>query len=249
MGAVRLTLRQPTRPTPTPQLKRRGFTAALPLTLLASPALAQVMDPNMPGMEMPKPAPTPTPAPNPSPPPHDHSGMDMDMPGMDGATDPTSVPRPRPAEGSGTARLPGAESAMHGLHIMSGDWMIMAHGSVSAQYTKHTSPRGADKFYATSMAMLMAERDTSFGRIQFKSKLSLAPAMTAEGYPNLFATGETAGGEPLVDRQHPHDLFMELAARIDVNIADSASLFVYGGPVGGTCAGPQRLHASRLGPI
>ena len=128
---------------------------------------------------------------------------------------------------------------MHGLHIMSGNWMLMAHASVSAQYTKHTGPRGDDKFYAPTMAMLMAQRETSWGRIQLKSMFSLEPAMKAEGYPNLFATGETAGGEPLVDRQHPHDLFMELAARIDVNIADNASLFVYGGPVGEPAIGPS----------
>lgn len=117
--------------------------------------------------------------------------------------------------------------------------MLMAHGSVSAQYTKATGPRGDDKFYATSMGMVMAERQTSFGRIQFKSMFSLEPAMKAEGYPNLFATGETAGGQPLVDRQHPHDLFMELAARVDFDIGDNTSLFIYGGPVGEPALGPS----------
>ncbi len=107
---------------------------------------------------------------------------------------------------------------MHGLHLVSGDWMLMAHGQVSAQYTDHSGPRGDDKVYATSMAMLTAQRDTSFGRVQVKAMLSLEPAMKPEGYPNLFATGETANGLPLVDRQHPHDLFMELAARIDFNV-------------------------------
>ena len=144
-----------------------------------------------------------------------------------------------PAEGSGTARLPAREGAMPGLHIMSGNWMLMAHGQVSAQYSKATGPRGDDKFYATSMAMLSAERETSFGRIQFKSMLSLEPAMKPDGYPNLFATGETTNGKPLVDRQHPHDLFMELAARVDFNIADNTSLFLYGGPVGEPALGPS----------
>ena len=143
------------------------------------------------------------------------------------------------ASGSGTSRLPANDGPMHGLHLMSGDWMLMLHGSLSVQYTKATGPHGDDKVYATSMAMLMAERGTSWGRIQFKSMFSHEPLMKAEGYPNLFATGETAGGTPLVDRQHPHDLFMELAARIDVNIADNASLFVYGGPVGEPALGPS----------
>jgi hypothetical protein len=68
---------------------------------------------------------------------------------------------------------------------------------------------------------------------------SLEPAMDANGYPNLFATGETAGGLPLVDRQHPHDLFMELAARVDFNIGDQTRLFLYGGPVGEPALGPS----------
>jgi hypothetical protein len=174
----------------------------------------------------------------------DHSQMDHGqadqgspdhgaMAGMDG-----SAP-PRFAEGSGTARLPGNEGAMHGLHLASGDWTIMAHGSVSAQYTDHSGPRGDDKFYSTSMGMLSAERKPEWGRIQFKSMFSLEPAMDARGYPNLFATGETADGEPLVDRQHPHDLFMELTGRVDVNIADGTTAFLYGGPVGEPALGPS----------
>lgn len=143
-----------------------------------------------------------------------------------------------PVEGSGTARLPAAETPMHGLHIASGDWMLMAHGSISLQHTDHSGPRGDAKTYATSMAMFTGERRTSWGRVQLKSMFSLEPAMDARGYPNLFATGETAGGEPLVDRQHPHDLFMELAARVDFDLG-AGSLFLYGGPVGEPALGPS----------
>ncbi|MCK9540462.1 MAG: hypothetical protein M0R03_00335 [Novosphingobium sp.] len=149
-----------------------------------------------------------------------------------------TLQREQPAEGSGTARLPANEGAMPGLHIMVGEWMLMAHGAVSAQYTDHAGPRGDEKTYVTSMAMLSAERETAWGRVQLKSMLSLEPAMKARGYPNLFATGETAGGEPLVDRQHPHDLFMELAARVDFNLGSRTSLFLYGGPVGDPALGP-----------
>lgn len=127
---------------------------------------------------------------------------------------------------------------MSGLHIMSGNWMLMAHGSASLQYTDHSGPRGDNHTYVTSMAMLTAEKQTNWGRIQFKSMLSLEPAMDSAGYPNLFATGETSNGQPLVDRQHPHDLFMELAARLDVNVGNG-SLFLYGGPVGEPAIGPS----------
>lgn len=170
----------------------------------------------------------------------DHAHMDHGQ--MNHATEhdmpmPQQV-APQPAAGSGTSRLPASEGGMGGLHLKAGDWMVMAHGFVSAQYTDHSGPRGDDKLYATSMAMLTGTRETGWGRIQLKSMMSLEPLMKAEGYPNLMATGETAGGVPLVDRQHPHDLFMELAARVDVDLG-GGSLFVYGGPVAEPALGPS----------
>jgi hypothetical protein len=68
--------------------------------------------------------------------------------------------------------------------------------------------------------------------------LSLEPLMGQRGYPSLLATGETAFGRPLVDRQHPHDFVMELAARVDVDVGTDTSVFLYGGPVGEPALGP-----------
>lgn len=171
--------------------------------------------------------------PVPKPEPVDHSTMDHSQMGHDvvgRGMDDTSA---KPAEGSGTSRLPGNEGGMHGLHLnVAEDWMVMAHGYAWGVYTDQSGPRGDDKAYVQSMAMLTAERQFEGGWFQFKSMFSLEPLMSNRGYPNLFATGETAGGEPLVDRQHPHDLFMELAARLDVNVGEDASVFLYGGPVG-----------------
>ncbi len=200
--------------------------AVLPLALLSAPAMAQE---------------------------HDHSQMDHAQMDHSGAQPAAKSGMPMldvlPFEaGSGTARLPGNEGAMHGLHLSAGDWMVMAHGSVSLNYTDHSGPRGDDKLYSTSMAMLTGERETGWGRVQLKSMFSLEPAMDARGYPNLFATGETANGEPLVDRQHPHDLFMELAARVDFNIGEGKSLFLYGGPVGEPALGPSAfMHRGSAG--
>jgi hypothetical protein len=144
------------------------------------------------------------------------------------------------ADGSGTSRLPGNEGGHTGLHIMPGDdWMVMLHGFATGVYTDQSGPRGDDKAYIQSMAMLAAEKDTNWGRIQLKSMMSLEPLMSNRGYPNLFATGETAGGEPLVDRQHPHDLFMELAGRVDFNVGEESRVFIYGGPVGEPALGPS----------
>jgi hypothetical protein len=201
------------------------------LALIAAPALAQEHDHSgIDGMPVENSQPSP-------PQPDEHAQM-PGMAGMAGMEAQLADPA-LTTDGSGTSRLPGNDGPMRGLHVMSGDWMLMAHATGSAQYTDHSGPRGDDKFYATSMAMLTAQRDTEWGRIQLKSMLSLEPAMSARGYPNLFATGETAGGQPLVDRQHPHDLFMELAARIDFTVGDNASVFLYGGPVGEPALGPS----------
>ncbi len=176
----------------------------------------------------------------------DHSGHDMSGMNHSQMEEETHEPEQayisypaRPSVGSGTSRLPANQGVMHGLHIDAGNnWMLMAHGYAWGVYTNQSGPRGDDKAYVQSMAMLTGEKDTSWGRIQLKSMLSLEPLMKNSGYPNLFASGETDGGQPLIDRQHPHDLFMELAARVDVNVGDN-KIFLYGGPVGEPALGPS----------
>jgi len=60
--------------------------------------------------------------------------------------------------------------------------------------------------------------------------LSPDPLMGKAGYPLLLASGETANGvDVLVDRQHPHDLFMELSASYSVQLSEKSSIFLYGG--------------------
>ena len=86
-------------------------------------------------------------------------------------------------------------------------------------------------------SMAMAQADHSLGgnaSVQLRAMASLEPLMGARGYPNLFASGETAGGVPLIDRQHPHDLFMELSAKVTLG-----DVFVYGGPVAEPALGPS----------
>ena len=212
------------------------------VTLIASPAAAQMQ-----GMDHSQHAPTPPAQPVPATSLDPHAGHDMSkMEGMDmGAPD-------APAAGSGTSRLPAAEGAMHGLHLTPGDWMVMLHGYAWGTYSNQGGPRGDAQAFVTSMAMAEAARDLSpKTRLQFRAMLSLDPLMGARGYPNLFATGETAGGIPLVDRQHPHDFFMELSARIDTELGDSVSGFLYGGPVAEPALGPSAFmhrRSARLNP-
>ncbi|MGA1800437.1 hypothetical protein VH567_16840 [Sphingomonas sp. 4RDLI-65] len=144
------------------------------------------------------------------------------------------------SQGSGTSRLPAAEGPMRGYMTQAGEWMLMAHGYAWGVATDQGGPRGRSEAFVQSMAMLMADRDLGDRfHIQLRTMNSLEPLMGARGYTNLFATGELANDRPLVDRQHPHDLFMELAAKLDYRLHNGATLFVYGGPVGEPALGPS----------
>ncbi|RXZ66702.1 hypothetical protein ETX26_05590 [Pelagerythrobacter rhizovicinus] len=155
---------------------------------------------------------------------------DADHPGMDH----------HGGEGSGTSRLPANEIMRHGAMVdLGSDATLMLHGFVWPVYTDQTGPRGDDKFYVQSMAMATVEKPFEGGKLTLRTMMSLEPAMRHDGYPNLFATGEVAYGEPLVDRQHPHDLFMELAGKVDFDIGEDTTAFLYGGPVGEPALGPS----------
>jgi hypothetical protein len=68
---------------------------------------------------------------------------------------------------------------------------------------------------------------------------SLDPAtVSGRRYPELFQQGETAFGRPIVDGQHPHDFFMELAAIYDYSLSEKTVLSVYAAPVGDPALGP-----------
>jgi hypothetical protein len=60
----------------------------------------------------------------------------------------------------------------------------------------------------------------------------------ARGYPLLLQTGESYQSAPLHDRQHPHDLFMELSARYEVPVAANLGVSLYAAPVGEPAIGP-----------
>ncbi|HWA63566.1 MAG TPA: hypothetical protein VG939_19465, partial [Caulobacteraceae bacterium] len=89
------------------------------------------------------------------------------------------------------------------------------------------------------MAMVMAQRPLGGGTLGLRAMLSPDPAMGPAGYPLLLATGETANGTtPLIDRQHPHDLFMELSASYSHRLGDKVGLYLYGGLPGEPAFGP-----------
>ena len=150
-------------------------------------------------------------------------------------------------------------------------WSLMLHGTafVSDIQQHAASPtitcvesdpacppaaeRGGDKLFSTNWIMPMAMRsigpDGRYGQLTLRTMLSLEPAtISGRQYPELFQQGETAFGKPIIDGQHPHNLFMELAALYDLRLNRQTLLSLYAAPIGdpaiGPTAYPHRLSAS-----
>ena len=141
---------------------------------------------------------------------------------------------------SGTSVEPKSTSEFAPMvHTSLGNWALMFHANGFLVDTQQTGPRGADKFFSTNWLMPMLSRDFGRQTVIFRTMFSLEPAtVTQRRYPELFQSGETAYGLPIVDGQHPHDLFMEIAGRYDFRLAERTRLYVYGGPIGDPALGP-----------
>jgi hypothetical protein len=165
----------------------------------------------------------------------DHSGMA----GMEHEMRGALGPYPATREASGTAWQP--DFSLHrGLETMAGGWMLMGHGVLNGVYDWQEGPRGDEKAFVSGMAMGVAQRVFANGNVlQFKAMVSPDPFMGKSGYPLHLASGETANGvDPLIDRQHPHDFFMELSASYSVKLGEKSSMFLYGGLPGEPAFGP-----------
>jgi hypothetical protein len=192
-------------------------------------------------------------------PPGAHSGAeqpqlqhDMQHIHMEGDRD---VAMPPAREGSGSSWLPD-ETPMYAVHARAGGWLLMAHGNAFLQYLHDTGHRGSHQLGSINWLMGTADRTAGAGHVGLRAMISLEPwTIRGCGYPDLLASGEVCQGETIHDRQHPHDLLMELAATYDRPIAGDVRLQVYGGPVGepalGPTAFPHRLSAmaSPIAPI
>ena len=140
--------------------------------------------------------------------------------------------------GSGTTWIPDAVS-VPARHYMAGSWELMLHGFAFAQYNTQSGPRGDDQFGSLNWGMFMASRELAGGRFQARTMLSLDPAtVTRRGYPLLLQSGESLDGEPLRDRQHPHDFWMELGVLYERPVSDKFGVTLYAAPSGEPALGP-----------
>src|SRR2546426_8950891 len=160
-----------------------------------------------------------------------HMQHPMEMP-----AGPLGIPETR--MGSGTSWLPDA-SPMHAAHYMLGRWTLMLHGKGFLQYDWQGGSRGSSQLGIVNWGMAAASRPLGGGQLQLRAMLSAEPwTIGSRGYPLLMQSGESYQGAPLHDRQHPHDLFIELAALYERPLSGNLGLSLYLAPVGEPAVGP-----------
>jgi hypothetical protein len=173
---------------------------------------------------------------------HDMAGMDMSLHADDW--------KPSPHAGSGTSWQP---ASVPGYFWMTSrtDWDLMAHGLLFLTYNQQGGPRGVGKAESVNVLMLMEQHKLGRGTLLLRQMFS-AESLTSPhpGFPQLFQTGETYHGQPLVDHQHPHNVFAELAAYYSRPITEKVSWLLYGGPSAEPALGPvtyiHRASAAEL---
>jgi hypothetical protein len=153
------------------------------------------------------------------------------------------------SQSAGTAQDP-ASAPMSMTMFSLGRWSLMLHGVAFFNNVDQTGPRGRDNQFSTNWVMASATRQIGAGALMLRGMFTVEPyTIDQRQYPLLFQTGETAFGRPIIDGQHPHDLFMELAAEYARPLGRGVG-YVYVAPVGdpalGPVAFPHRSSASEI---
>jgi hypothetical protein len=183
------------------------------------------------------PAATPTPAPSPS---HEHHAPPDAAPAS--ATDRNLFQSDMSLMTGMTPHDPMAGMAMPGWHLM-----VMGVGRLG--YNHQGGRSGDDSFESSNWSMVHLAHDLGPGRLSLMLMNSLEPwTFEKRGSPELFQTGESYRGRPLVDRQHPHDFFMNLSATYRLPIGTDAAAWFQVAPVGEPVIGPTAfMHRASSG--
>src|SRR6185312_3854762 len=150
--------------------------------------------------------------------------------------------------GSGTSWQP-SSGPMYMYHKVSSGWLLVFHYNFVVGINSQGGPRGTTTAESANWFMPMAYHKLGNGTLQLRGMISLEPfTFPPGGSPLLFQTSETYKSKPIIDRQHPHDLFMELSAQYTLPLGERGTWFTYfgypGEPALGPVAFPHRLSAS-----
>ena len=121
----------------------------------------------------------------------------------------------------------------------SGGWHVMQDAVVYGLFNHQGGPRGGDELRVPNWWMGVFEQKVKSSNLTINTMLSLDPLTVGKkGYRELFQVGEAFEGKPLIDYQHPHDLFMQLAAVWRMPIGTRTGFTLAGGPSAEPALGP-----------
>jgi len=146
----------------------------------------------------------------------------------------------------GFSAVPGAVSAQTQPHqhpapqqTPASTWHFMQDGVAWLTYNNQGGPRGGEEVGSQNWWMGMWSRSAAGGTLQLNLMVSADPLTLGEdGYREIFQVGETLGGLPLIDRQHPHDLLMQASVAWRQPLGRGYALTLAGAPVGDPALGP-----------
>jgi hypothetical protein len=128
---------------------------------------------------------------------------------------------------------------MNAWSTTAGGWALMAHGTLNLMYDDQFGRRGDRQVSSPNWGMLMAMHPLAGGLLHLHAMVTAEPwTIGGNGYPLALQTGESYRGVPIHDRQHPHDLFMELSALYERPVGRNLGIFAYLAPVGEPALGP-----------
>jgi hypothetical protein len=139
------------------------------------------------------------------------------------------------------------QDPMGGMAMPRWQWMTM--GTARLAYNRQGGLSGDEKVESSNWFMGMGQRDLAGGRLTLMLMSSLEPAtLHAGGSPELFQTGETFEGRPLVDYQHPHDFVMNLSATWRRPLGARGALWLQAALRGEPALGPTTfMHRASAG--
>src|SRR6202162_3464553 len=156
---------------------------------------------------------------------------------------PTAMPSPPPSASPppGTTQIlanPDPMMMMEDMEPMD-QWMTMVHGYAFLTANRQGGPSGDREFESQHHFMLSAMRSLWGGTFSLLGTSTLEPAtIPAGGSAELFERGETYRNVLLVDRQHPHDLFVQLGMAWERGFSKTAKFRLYLSPWGEPALGP-----------
>jgi len=165
----------------------------------------------------------------------------------------SNIGDPMDRESSGTAWAPDSSPMYAYMRHQENGGMLMLMGTGFLRYTSIGSTRDVSasgkgsrsRVDAPTMFMAMYSKPLSEkSQIGFRGMFSLdALVQRGYGYPLLYQSGELYKGRPIHDRQHPHDVFSELAVTYSYKFDEKKSFYLYAGYPGEPALGPPMfLH-------